>query len=117
MIKLRNWKVFVPASDQMLGHESDHLLRRIEIETDTDDSWAVMLDLEKGGQKNVISLDLNDGILSAELTRDMLRSDGTYTAQLRGSCGDIVAHSNQFQLVVRGSINAVDAFPETGPSM
>ena len=116
MIKLRNWKVFIPSSDQMLGYEGDHLLRRLEIETDIDDSWAVMLDLEKDGQKNVISLDLDDGILSAELTRDMLRTDGTYTAQLRGSCGDIVAHSNQFHLVVYGSINAVDAFPETGPS-
>ena len=116
MIKMRDWRVFVPASDQMLGHEADHLLRKLEIRTDLDDGWAVMLDLEKDGQKNILALDLEDGVLRAALPRDMLRSDGTYTAQLRGTCGDVVAHSNQFQLTVCGSIHAVAAFPETGPS-
>lgn len=112
MIKLRNWKVFIPSSDQMLGYEGDHLLRRLEIKTDTDASWAVVLDLEQDGEKYTVSLDMDDGILHTELTRDMLRREGVYTAQLRGLCGETVAHSNKFQLYVRDAINAAEELPE-----
>ncbi|WP_349949629.1 hypothetical protein, partial [Intestinimonas sp. RTP31139st1_F5_RTP31139_211217] len=35
---------------------------------------------------------------------------------LRGLKGDTVAHSNQFELLVSGSINAVEAFPSVEPS-
>ena len=112
MIKLRNWKVFVPSSEQMLGYEGDHLLRKLEINSDTDASWAVVLDLEKDGEKYTVPLDLDDGVLHTELTRDMLRQEGTYTAQLRGIRGETVGHSNKFQFYVCDAINAAEAFPE-----
>ena len=112
MIKLHNWEVFVPSGNQMLGYEGDHLLRRLEIKTDTDASWAVVLDLEQGEEKYTVSLDLDDGVLHTELTRDMLRQEGAYTAQLRGMRGETVAHSNKFQLYVRDAINAAEELPE-----
>ena len=116
MIRMKDWKVFCPERDRILGHVGDNLLRRLEIETDTGPEWSVVLDFEKGSGKNVAAMSQTDNILWVDLTDEMLGKNGTYTAQLRGICGDKVAHSNLFTLIINRSINAIDSFPPLKPS-
>ena len=116
MIELKNWRVRMEVRDRELGYESDHLHRRLEIAADLDAGWAVKLDMALGKVKNVVDLERTGDVLWVELTRDILASDGLYRCQLRGLKGDTVAHSNQFELLVSGSINAVEAFPSVEPS-
>ena len=115
MIELKNWRVRMEVRDRELGYESDHLHRRLEIAADLDAGWAVKLDMALGKVKNVVDLERTGDVLWVELTRDILASDGLYRCQLRGLKGDTVAHSNQFELLVSGSINAVEAFPSVEP--
>ena len=116
MIELKNWWVSLDLGDRMIGYESDHLHRRLEIATDLDAGWAVKLDMALGKAKNVVDLERTGDVLWVDLTRDILASDGLYRCQLRGLKGDTVAHSNQFELLVSGSINAAEAFPSVEPS-
>ena len=116
MIELKNWRVRMEVRDRELGYESDHLHRRLEIAVDLDAGWAVKLDMALGKAKNVVDLERTGDVLWVDLTRDILASDGLYRCQLRGLKGDTVAHSNQFELLVSGSINAVEAFPGVEPS-
>ena len=116
MIRLDNWRVRMEVRDRELGYESDHLHRRLEIAADLDAGWAVKLDMALGKVKNVVDLERTGDVLWVDLTRDILASDGLYRCQLRGHKGDTVAHSNQFELLVSGSINAVEAFPSVEPS-
>ena len=116
MIRLDNWRVLMEVRDRELGYESDHLHRRLEIAVDLDAGWAVKLDMALGKAKNVVDLERTGDVLWVELTRDILASDGLYRCQLRGLKGDTVAHSNQFELLVSGSINAAEAFPSVEPS-
>ena len=116
MIELKNWRVRMEVRDRELGYESDHLHRRLEIAADLDAGGAVKLDMALGKVKNVVDLERTGDVLWVELTRDILASDGLYRCQLRGLKGDTVAHSNQFELLVSGSINAVEAFPSVEPS-
>ena len=116
MIRLDNWRVRMEVRDRELGYESDHLHRRLEIAADLDAGWAVKLDMALGKVKNVVDLERTGDVLWVDLTRDILAADGLYRCQLRGLKGDTVAHSNQFELLVSGSINAVEAFPSVEPS-
>ena len=116
MIELKNWRVRMEVRDRELGYESDHLHRRLEIAADLDAGWAVKLDMALGKAKNVVDLERTGDVLWVDLTRDILAADGLYRCQLRGLKGDTVAHSNQFELLVSGSINAVEAFPSVEPS-
>ena len=116
MIRLDNWWVSLDLGDRMIGYESDHLHRRLEIAADLDAGWAVKLDMALGKAKNVVDLERTGDVLWVDLTRDILASDGLYRCQLRGLKGDTVAHSNQFELLVSGSINAAEAFPSVEPS-
>ena len=116
MIELKNWRVRMEVRDRELGYESDHLHRRLEITADLDAGWAVKLDMALGKVKNVVDLERTGDVLWVDLTRDILASDGLYRCQLRGLKGDTVAHSNQFELLVSGSINAAEAFPSVEPS-
>ena len=116
MIRLDNWRVRMEVRDRELGYESDHLHRRLEIAADLDAGWAVKLDMALGKAKNVVDLERTGDVLWVELTRDILAADGLYRCQLRGLKGDTVAHSNQFELLVSGSINAAEAFPSVEPS-
>ena len=116
MIELKNWRVRMEVRDRELGYESDHLHRRLEIAVDLDAGWGVKLDMALGKAKNVVDLERTGDVLWVELTRDILAADGLYRCQLRGLKGDTVAHSNQFELLVSGSINAAEAFPSVEPS-
>ena len=116
MIRMKDWKVFCPESDRILGHVGDNLLRRLEIETDTGPEWSVVLDFEKGSGKNAAAMSQTDNILWVDLTDEMLGKNGTYTAQLRGINGEKVAHSSLFPLIINRSINAIDSFPPLKPS-
>ena len=116
MIELKNWWVSLDLGDRVIGYESDHLHRRLEIAADLDAGWGVKLDMALGKAKNVVDLERTGDVLWVDLTRDILASDGLYRCQLRGLKGDTVAHSNQFELLVSGSINAAEAFPSVEPS-
>ena len=116
MIRLDNWRVRMEVRDRELGYESDHLHRRLEIAADLDAGWGVKLDMALGKAKNVVDLERTGDVLWVDLTRDILAADGLYRCQLRGLKGDTVAHSNQFELLVSGSINAAEAFPSVEPS-
>lgn len=116
MIRLDNWWVSLDLGDRVIGYESDHLHRRLEIAADLDAGWAVKLDMALGKAKNVVDLERTGDVLWVDLTRDILASDGLYRCQLRGLKRDTVAHSNQFELLVSGSINAAEAFPSVEPS-
>ncbi|OLR67236.1 collagen-like protein [Intestinimonas butyriciproducens] len=116
MIELKNWWVSLDLGDRMIGYESDHLHRRLEIAADLDAGWGVKLDMALGKAKNVVDLERTGDVLWVDLTRDILASDGLYRCQLRGLKGDTVAHSNQFELLVSGSINAAEAFLSVEPS-
>lgn len=116
MITMRNWIVENTVHDSLIGYERDHLARRLEISTDLGPEWALKLDLERDGKKNVVDLERDGDVLYVDLTRDMLAGDGHYRAQLRGLSGEVVRHSNVFWLVVSNSINAIDSFPPLKPT-
>lgn len=116
MITMRNWIVESTVHDSLIGYERDHLARRLEISTDLGPEWALKLDLERDGMKNVVDLEREGDVLYVDLTRDMLAGDGHYRAQLRGLSGEVVRHSNVFWLVVSNSINAIDSFPPLEPT-
>ena len=120
MIELKNWWVSLDLGDRMIGYESDHLHRRLEIATDLDAGWAVKLDMALGKAKNVVDLERTGDVLWVDLTRDILASDGLYRCQLRGLKGDTVAHSNQFELLESGAyqdtgVYSGGAAPNIGP--
>lgn len=116
MITMRNWIVESTVHDSLIGYERDHLARRLEISTDLGPEWALKLDLERDGKKNVVDLEREGDVLYVDLTRDMLAGDGHYRAQLRGLSGEVVRHSSVFWLVVSNSINAIDSFPPLEPT-
>lgn len=116
MITMRNWIVENTVHDSLIGYERDHLARRLDISTDLGPEWALKLDLERDGMKNVVDLEREGDVLYVDLTRDMLAGDGHYRAQLRGLSGEVVRHSNVFWLVVSSSINAIDSFPPLEPT-
>lgn len=116
MITMRNWIVENTVHDSLIGYERDHLARRLEISTDLGPEWALKLDLDRDGKKNVVDLEREGDVLYVDLTRDMLSGDGHYRAQLRGLSGEVVRHSNIFWLGVSNSINAIDAFPPLEPT-
>lgn len=114
MITMKKWRVLVPAKDKLVGYSRDHLTRRVEIETDLGAEWSVFLDLEQMGDKRYIPLQLADGILSAELTRENLKGSGVFSAQLRGKYGKKVRHSDPFTLLIGPSIDSTDSLLENG---
>lgn len=115
MLTMTNWRLCVPP-DYTIGFQGDHLTQIFAVETDLPDGWSLKLDVECAGRKNIIDLTRTDAVHSAVLTAAMLADDGLYTGQLRGLCGEQVAHSNTFQLRVLHSINATKAFPDLLPS-
>lgn len=116
MITMINWIVESTVRDSLIGYERDHLARRLKIGTDLGPEWALKLDLDRDGKKNVVDLEREGDVLYVDLTRDMLAGDGHYRAQLRGLSGEVVRHSNVFWLVVSSSINAIDSFPPLEPT-
>ena len=114
MITMKNWRVLVSAKDALIAYQRDHLTCRLEIETDLGTEWSVFLDLEQMGSKQYVLLQLADGLLSADLTRESLAGSGTFSAQLRGKCGVLVKHSNPFTLRIGLSIDATDSLLENG---
>lgn len=116
MLTMTNWHIKVPQDDEHIGYTGDNLAKRIVIQTDIDQTWMVKLDVQIADSKNTIDLMRDGNLLYVDLTREMLQKDGIYQFQLRGTCGDIVTHSNIWHMRVRGAINAVSAFPSPLPS-
>jgi len=111
MLEMNNWVVRVPlARDREIGFTGEHLARRAAIRADVP-GWDCKLDLEfENGQKNILDLADEGGILTAELRREYLPCAGQVRAQVRGLRGDEVVKSNVFTLTVRDAVDAVSAF-------
>lgn len=115
MLIMANWYICAPPKI-CLGFEGDNEAVALEISTDLTDEWALKVDVEKDGQKNIIQLQRVGQVYSALLTSSMLADAGQYLMQVRGTLGEQVRHSNIFYTTVHDSINAVDAFPPPLPS-
>ena len=121
MYTLKNWVFKIPHNEKIISYEGDNLFKRLEIETDLDETWACKIDAEHPatGIANVMDLmrDANSNILYADITDDMLPADGPWNFQIRGLKGqNVIAHSNIEMAVVGRSINAIDTFPPLEPS-
>lgn len=116
MLKMEGWRV-VPqlASDRYIGFTGEHLARRIEIAACVP-GYTCRLDLEfEDGRKNILDLKAECGVLSAVLKREHVACAGKIRAQVRGVKGELVVKSNPFELIVRDSVDAADAFEPMAP--
>ena len=111
MLEMDLWDVRVPwARDREIGFTGEHLARRIAIRADVP-GWDCKLDLEfENGQKNILALVDEGGVLAAVLRREYIPCAGEVRAQVRGLRGEEVVKSNVFTLVVRDAVDAVSAF-------
>ena len=77
MLEMDHWVVRVPlARDREIGFTGEHLARRIAIRADVP-GWDCKLDLEfENGQKNILALVDEGGVLVAELRREYVPCAG-----------------------------------------
>lgn len=116
ILQMLNWRVELSQS-LYLGFKGDNNANILTLTTDFTDEYDLKLDVELAEQKNIIQLAKTaDKTYSVLLTRDMLGTDGLYKAQIRGTMGDIIKHSNIFYLRIGDSINAEKSFPPSLPS-
>ena len=115
MLYMENWRLCAPAN-YSLGFEGDNLAAEIVLTTDLREEWDLKVDVERGGEKNIIQLEKQGTTYSAVLTAAMLGEDGVYELQVRGTLGEVVRHSNIIPARVYRSVNAVQAFPDPLPS-
>ena len=100
-----------------VGFENDNNVTQLNVQVDFEEAYDVKLEVAHKTGVNIIQLDrATPSLYSVLLTRDMLATDGLYEAQVRGTLGELVKHSNIFYLDVKNSINATDAFPPILPS-
>lgn len=115
MLYMKDWRVRVP-DHYSLGFEGDHLAASIQLTAPLPEGWDLKVDVEREGKANVIQLQREGDVFSAQLTCDMLGEEGYYFLQIRGTDGVVVRHSNVFWAMVYHSINAVETFPPQLPS-
>lgn len=116
ILQMLNWRVELSQS-LYLGFKGDNNANTLTLTTDFTDEYDLKLDVELAEQKNIIQLTKTaDKTYSVLLTRDMMGTDGLYKAQIRGTMGETVKHSNIFYLRIGDSINAADSFPPELPS-
>ena len=116
ILQMLNWRIELSQS-LYLGFKGDNNANTLTLTTDFTDEYDLKLDVELAEQKNIIQLAKTaDKTYSVLLTRDMLGTDGLYKAQIRGTMGDIIKHSNIFYLRIGDSINAEKSFPPSLPS-
>lgn len=116
MLKMDNWRVSAEVErDRFLGFTGEHLARRLEIRARVP-GYACKLDLEfEDGQKNILDLTAEGGVLCTDIRREYVACHGRVRAQVRGLRGDEVIKSNVFELVIVGSVDAVDSFEPLAP--
>ena len=116
MLKMENWRVSAEVErDRFLGFTGEHLARRLEIRARVP-GYACKLDLEfEDGQKNILDLTAEGGVLCTDIRREYVACHGRVLAQVRGLKGDEVIKSNVFELVIVGSVDAVDSFEPLAP--
>lgn len=115
MLYMENWRLSAPVN-YSLGFEGDNLAEELVVSTDLNEEWDLKVDVERGGEKNIIQLERHGTTYSAVLTAGMLGEDGVYGLQIRGTLGEKVCHSNIVPAIVYRSVNAVQAFPDPLPS-
>lgn len=115
-LQMRNWRVDL-SHILFLGFKGDSHAETFTLLTDFEEDFDLKLDVELEGQKNIIQLfKTADKTYSVTLTRDMTGANGIYKAQIRGTLGETVKHSNIFALCIGDSINAEKSFPPSLPS-
>ncbi len=115
-LQMRNWRVDL-SHILFLGFKGDSHAETFTLLTDFEEDFDLRLDVELEGQKNIIQLfKTADRTYSVTLTRDMTGANGIYKAQIRGTLGETVKHSNIFALCIGDSINAEKSFPPSLPS-
>ena len=116
MLKMENWRVSAEVErDRFLGFTGEHLARRLEIRACVP-GYACKLDLEfEDGQKNILDMTAEGGVLCTDIRREYVACHGRVLAQVRGLRGDEVIKSNVFELVIVGSVDAVDSFEPLAP--
>lgn len=115
-LQMRNWRVDL-SHILFLGFKGDSHAETFTLLTDFEEDFDLKLDVELEGQKNIIQLfKTADRTYSVTLTRDMTGANGIYKAQIRGTLGETVKHSNIFALCIGDSINAEKSFPPSLPS-
>ena len=115
MLYMKDWRIRTP-EHYSLGFEGDHLAGSIALSAPLPDGWDLKVDVERDGEKNTIQLQREGDVFSAPLTSSMLGKSGYYQLQVRGTCGEVVRHSNVFLAMVCRSIDAPRAFPDPLPS-
>ena len=115
-LQMRNWRVDL-SHILFLGFKGDSHAETFTLLTDFEEDFDLRLDVELEGEKNIIQLfKTADRTYSVTLTRDMTGANGIYKAQIRGTLGETVKHSNIFALCIGDSINAEKSFPPSLPS-
>ena len=88
MLKMENWRVSAEfAGDCFIGFAGEHLARRLEIRASVP-GYACKLDLEfEDGQKNILDLTAEGGVLYADLRREHVarRGRGAGSGAMRSS--------------------------------
>lgn len=98
---------------QPIGFAQDHLVQRLEFQTDLGPEWVLKLDIRYPDGEDFEAAEFQrEGTMAwVDLTRTILRCAGRYVCQVRGLNGDKVGHSDIFYLSVAGAINATDPAP------
>ena len=99
----------------IIGFVNDNLINKIEATTDLDDSWkySLLVRMVVENKFNIIKLSRNEQGLYVELTKDMLPFDGKYEMQFEYTSGDIVGHTEIFEVWVKHTIEALSAWENT----
>lgn len=118
MITMKAWQVYADnPHDLQIGYQGENLARRLEIAVDPVEDWQYKLDLcSASGQANVLALERQGGLLTADLERAHLAHSGLCRAQIRGLDGPRERKSNIFYLEIGPSINALEQFEPLDPS-
>lgn len=117
MITMKNWQVQMQnPQDARIGYQGENLARKLEIHLDQPENWQYKLDLcNEQGQANVLALQIQEDVLSVDLTRAHLAVSGLCRAQVRGLDGERECKSNIFYLDIGPSLNALEEFEPLAP--
>lgn len=92
--------------------EDNNLVNTLAAVTDKEEGWEYNVDIYMPVTKryNSIIMTRNGNMLSVDLTRQMLPTDGRYICQFRGQKDEAVYHTEKFDLWVKDSIDMNEAY-------
>lgn len=103
----------ISQDERILAFKKDNLTAQMTFTVDTDDSWTYKLDVRLPvkcctGEElfNIIDLPMDaNRTCTIDVTAAMVPFTGKYTMQLRGISGELVYHSDTFEIWVKYSID------------